>query len=326
MTIDQFRQNLFQTSSTSFEEKALWLFRHQAAFNPLYKDFVTYLGINPETVDSVSNIPFLPIELFKNHEIKTGTWTTEAKFTSSGTTGNNTSTHHIKSLDFYLKNTATIFSHFYAAPEEYVVLALLPSYLERSGSGLIAMVNHFIDLSNNAESGFYLYNHEALASKLASIQSKKVILFGVTFALLDFAEKHPIDFPELLLFETGGMKGRKEEMTRSEVHHQLKQGFNVPHIQSEYGMTELQSQAYSRANGLFETPPWMKILIRETDDPLTLSRLEKTGGINVIDLANCDTCAFIATEDLGRLYSDGSFEILGRIDHSDARGCNLLVV
>ena len=197
MTIDQFRQNLFQTSSTSFEEKALWLFRHQSAFNPLYRDFVTYLGINPQEINSVSKIPFLPIGLFKNHEIKTGTWTAEAKFTSSGTTGNNTSTHQIKSLDFYLKNTVTIFSHFYAAPEEYVVLALLPSYLERSGSGLIAMVNHFIDLSNNAESGFYLYNHEELATKLTSLRGKKVILFGVTFALLDFARKPPDRLPRI---------------------------------------------------------------------------------------------------------------------------------
>lgn len=326
VTIDQFRQNLFQTSPTSFEEKALWLFRHQAKFNPVYKDFVTYLGINPEEVATVSNIPFLPIELFKNHEIKTEAWKEEVVFTSSGTTGTHTSKHPIKQLDFYLNNTVEIFQQFYAHPKEYVVLALLPAYLERSGSGLIAMVDHFINLSASTDSGFYLYNHAELASKLASLRGKKVLLFGVTFALLNFVDQHPINFPELLVFETGGMKGRKEELTRDEVHHTLKKGFGVTQIQSEYGMTELQSQAYSPANGLFNTPHWMKVLIRETDDPLTLSRLEKTGGINIIDLANCDTCAFIATEDLGKLHADGSFEVLGRIDHSDARGCNLLVV
>ena len=326
MTIDQFKQDLFKTTSDSFEEKALWLFRYQATFNTLYKDFVTYLGINPKKVDCVSKIPFLPIELFKNHEVKTSSWKEELVFTSSGTTGTNTSKHHIKDLNFYLENTVEIFEKTYAHPSEYVVLALLPSYLERSGSGLISMVNHFIELSNNDDSGFYLYNHQELADKLKALKGKKVMLFGVTFALLDFVENHQIDFPELLVFETGGMKGRKEELTRNEVHQVLKKGFGVAQIQSEYGMTELQSQAYSKANGLFETPPWMKVLIRETDDPLTLSRLEKTGGINVIDLANCDTCAFIATEDLGKLYANGSFEILGRIDYSDARGCNLLVV
>lgn len=326
VTIDQFRQTLFQTTTASFEEKALWLFRYQAKFNPIYKKFVSYLNINPEEVTSISTIPFLPIALFKNHELKTHDWKEESIFTSSGTTGINTSKHFIKDLDFYFENTDRIFTQAYSHPSEYVVLALLPSYLERSGSGLISMVNHFINLSNSPESGFYLYNHQELAGKLTSLRGQKVMLFGVTFALLDFVENHSIDFPDLLVFETGGMKGRKEELTRNEVHQVLKKGFDVAQIQSEYGMTELQSQAYSKANGLFETPSWMNVLIRETDDPLTLSRLEKTGGINVIDLANCDTCAFIATEDLGKLYANGSFEILGRIDHSDARGCSLLVV
>ena len=327
MNIPQFRNTLEQTSSSNFDEKALELFHFQSKENPIYKEFLYHLKVDPNTIHSINNIPFLPIEFFKYHNITCGNWKAEAIFTSSGTTGKETSKHEISSLQFYLDNTERIFTQLYNSPSEYVTIALLPSYLERSGSGLIAMCDHFIKKSHSNKSGFYLYNHEELYQQLLTLKEEKTptLLIGVTFGLLDFIENYSLDFPELIVMETGGMKGRKEEITRDKVHSLLKKAFNSPTIHSEYGMTELQSQAYSKGNGLFDCPSWMKVLIRESDDPLSLAATGKSGGINVIDLANTDTCAFIATQDLGKLHPNNQFEVLGRFDHSDTRGCNLMV-
>lgn len=328
MNIQQFRNTLPELTPLTFDEQALQLFRYQAENNPTYKEFISYLKITPNTIKSVNDIPFMPIEFFKSHPIKCGHWEADTIFTSSGTTGNETSKHEISSLPFYLSNTKVIFEEKYAPIKEFVVLALLPAYLERKGSGLISMTNHFIELNTSPHSGFYLYNHKELFEQLVQLKEKgqKTLLIGVTFGLLDFTENYSIHFPELIVMETGGMKGRKEEITRPEVHQLLKKAFKTEHIHSEYGMTELQSQAYSKGNGLFDCPNWMKVLIRETDDPLTLAKTGKSGGINIIDLANTDTCAFIATQDVGKLHSNNQFEVLGRFDHSDTRGCNLMIV
>ena len=327
MDLKQFRNSLFETTATSFEGKAIDLFHYQANNNPIYKSFIENLNIDSTNVTEVTQIPFLPIEFFKSQIIKCAAWKEEITFSSSGTTGNNTSIHHISSLKFYKDNTEHIFKKIYGSPSDYIILALLPSYLERSGSGLITMAQHFIELGQHEQSGFYLYNHKDLYSQLKTLkkQNKKTLLIGVTFGLLDFVEEYSIDFPELIVMETGGMKGRKKELTRNEVHTILKTGFNTSNIHSEYGMTELQSQAYSTSKGIFKTPPWMKVMIRENDDPLSLAKNGKTGGINIIDLANKDTCAFIATQDLGKLHADNSFEVLGRFDHADTRGCNLMI-
>lgn len=302
-------------------------FQYQAIHNEVYRLFLSYLNIDPNTIHKVTEIPFLPIELFKTQNIQTENWKEETIFTSSGTTGANTSKHKISSLSFYKKNTVEIFKKYYGLPSDYVILALLPSYLEREGSGLITMTEHFIQLGGHSNSGFYLYNHEELHLKLKQlkVQNQKTILLGVTFGLLDFIDDYQVDYPDLIIIETGGMKGRKEELTRAEVHQHLSLAFNTSFIHSEYGMTELQSQAYSTGKGLFKTPEWMKVLVRENDDPLSPAKEGKTGGINVIDLANIDTCSFIGTQDLGRLHPNGQFEILGRFDHADTRGCNLMV-
>lgn len=315
-------------SPNDIDEYTLSLFRHQAKENKIYREFISHLNIHPDSISSIAQIPFLPIEFFKSQTIKTGLWNEEIIFESSGTTGNNTSRHYISSTNHYLKNTQTIFEHFYGPVSDYTILALLPSYLERSGSGLISMVNFFIEESTSTNSGFYLYEHAALAQQLKTLKSRgeKTILFGVTFALLDFAEAFPMSLEGITIIETGGMKGRRDELTRSEIHSILKSSFGVADIHSEYGMTELQSQAYSLGNERFQTPEWMQILIRDTSDPLSSVAKGKTGGINIIDLANHDTCAFIATQDLGKIHEDNSFEVLGRFDHSDTRGCSLLTL
>ncbi len=312
-------------NQAEFNEVALKVFRFQADNNLVYKDFLQFLNIPILEIHSIEKIPFLPIRFFKSHEVVSGKNQPEKIFTSSGTTGSIASKHLVSDLSFYIESLEHSFQHFYGEFPDYKIFALLPSYLERSGSSLIDMVEFWIEKSGDG--GFYLYNHEELYRDLIQNEKdgKKAILIGVSFALLDFIEKYQLDLKNTIVMETGGMKGRKEEITREELHKMLQKGFGVNEIHSEYGMTELLSQAYSHGNSRFETPNWMKILIRDTEDPLSLLAQGKTGGVNVIDLANLNSCSFIATEDLGKIHSDGSFEILGRFDHSDVRGCNLMV-
>ena len=274
----------------------------------------------------VSDIPFLPIEFFKTHQIKTGDFEHEETFLSSGTTGANHSKHLVKDLSLYEDSYINAFKQFYGNIEDYCVLGLLPSYLERKGSSLIYMVDDLIRRSNHNESGFFLDNQAELIEILKKNveNNQKTILFGVSFALLDLAESYQIDLSDVIIMETGGMKGRRKELTRTELHAIYKNSFGVANIHSEYGMTELLSQAYSKGNGLFKTPRWMKVLIRDINDPFSYLQVNKTGGINVIDLANINSCSFIATQDLGK-YSAEGFEVLGRFDNSDLRGCNLLI-
>ncbi|MFA5619634.1 MAG: acyl transferase [Weeksellaceae bacterium] len=310
---------------SDFKEIALKVFRYQAEYNPVYKEFLHYLNLNVSTIRSVEQIPFLPIRFFKSFDIVTGNAVPEVVFTSSGTTGAQPSRHVVSDLRFYHESLARSFRYFYGNLQDYTIFALLPSYLERQGSSLIDMVEFW--LKTSGKGGFYLYNHEELCRDLLEHEKtgNKAILIGVSFALLDFVENFKLNLKNTIVMETGGMKGRKKEITREELHQKLKTGLGVKRIHSEYGMTELLSQAYSKGDLKFRTPQWMKILIRDTEDPLTILPSEKTGGINVIDLANLNSCSFIATEDLGRKFDDGSFEILGRFDHSDVRGCNLMV-
>ncbi|PTR01031.1 acyl-protein synthetase LuxE [Mucilaginibacter yixingensis] len=322
------RQEVFGIDNEQqFAKIALQAFRHQAQHNDIYRQFIDGLGVDPANISTVEQIPFLPISFFKNHTVLSSKDPAQVTFTSSGTTGMVTSSHEVTDVLWYEESFRRAFELFYGDIKDYCVLALLPSYLERDGSSLIYMVRDLIAQSGNADSGFYLYNHDDLYVQLQRQQAKgqPTILFGVTFALLDFAEQYHINFPELIIMETGGMKGRRKEMIREELHTILCHGFGVPAIHSEYGMTELLSQAYSKGNGIFECPPWMRVLTRDTNDPLSLTRAGQTGGINVIDLANINSCCFIATQDLGKIQPDGSFEVLGRFDNSDIRGCNLLV-
>ena len=314
-------------TETTFEPTALAVFRYQVQNNPLYQEFINLLGISVEEVTKIQQIPFLPIQFFKYHTIKTQEWLPEVVFTSSGTTLQNPSKHGVRSLDWYNQCAFKAFEAQYGALENYAVLALLPSYLEREGSSLVFMVEQFIKRSKNPSSGFFLYNTDELLQVLGQCQLKKqpVLLLGVTYALLDLAKEHPKVLKNVVLMETGGMKGKRAEMTKTAIHAVLKNAFGLEQIHSEYGMTELLSQAYSKGNGLFEPSATMRVLIRETTDPLHLLPAQKTGGINVIDLANIDSCSFIATDDLGRSYEDGTFRVLGRFDASDLRGCNLLV-
>lgn len=310
-----------------FTDVALQAFRHQAQHNDIYRRFIEGLRIDASSVDQVEKIPFLPISFFKSHRVLSSGQPVDVTFTSSGTTGMITSSHYVTDVNWYVESFRRAFGLFYGDIKDYCVLALLPAYLEREGSSLIYMAQDLITESNNPDSGFYLYNHAELYAQLKHQQAikKPTLLIGVTFALLDFVEQHAINFPELIVMETGGMKGRRKEMIREELHHDLCKGFGVDKIHSEYGMTELLSQAYSKGDGIFNCPPWMRIITRDTNDPLSLTGVNRTGGINVIDLANINSCSFIATQDLGRVAPDGSFEVLGRFDHSDIRGCNLLV-
>ena len=310
-----------------FGEITLEIFRYQAQNCEIYRKFITGLNINPESISTIDKIPFLPVEFFKSHRIVSGGNYDEIIFTSSGTTGVITSSHHVTDASWYIESFRSAFSLFYGDISKYVIMALLPSYLERKGSSLIYMAGDLIKQSNNHDSGFFLYNQGDLYRQLKKLQGaqKPTILLGVTFALLDFAEKYRLTFPELIVMETGGMKGRRKEMVREELHEILCRSFGVKTIHSEYGMTELLSQAYSKGQGIFNCPPWMKIITRDPNDPLSLQKTGKAGGINIIDLANYNSCSFIATQDLGKVYLDKSFEILGRYDNSDIRGCNLLV-
>jgi len=320
--------NIFSISnSAEFKKTALQVFSYQAANCKVYSDFINGLNIDTAQITRVEQIPFLPISFFKNHIVKSDNAEAETVFTSSGTTGMITSRHLVTDVSWYEDSFRSAFNLFYGDIKTYTVLALLPSYLEREGSSLIYMAADLIKRSENPDSGFYLYNHEELHQQLIKQQQagKPTLLIGVTFALLDFVETYQLEFPELIVMETGGMKGRRKEMIREELHSMLCAGFGVQHIHSEYGMTELLSQAYSKGDGIFACPPWMKILVRDTNDPLSLVPANKTGGINVIDLANVNSCSFIATQDLGKLYNNGNFEVLGRFDNADIRGCNLLI-
>lgn len=305
---------------------ALELFEYQVSRNKVYFEFISALKKNPAEVKSISEIPFLPIEFFKSHKVSSGESPPETIFSSSGTTGETPSLHYIYDTDFYEKIFTEIFNSFYGDLREYTIVALLPSYLEREGSSLVYMMQRLIALTNSDDSGFYLHDHKKLFEVLSRLKSrkKKTILFGVTFGLLDFIASYQINFPELIVMETGGMKGRRKEMVREELHALLCRGFGVKEIHSEYGMTELLSQAYSKGDGIFHTPPWMKVMIRDPYDPLKNLKDGESGGINIIDLANIDSCAFIATQDLGKV-KDNSFEVLGRFDFAELRGCNLLV-
>lgn len=316
------------SSHKQFEKIALKVFRFQYENNLVYNEFCQFLKTDPHKVKSLQQIPFLPIQFFKSHAVVSNSNPIQETFTSSGTTGMITSKHLVTDVSLYEESYRRGFAEFYGNIEDYVVLALLPSYLEREGSSLIYMVKDLIELSNQADSGFYLNDHDALISKLVELdnQGQNVILFGVTFALLDLIEKLPFQLQHTIIMETGGMKGRRKEMIREELHEQLCQGFGVSAIHSEYGMTELLSQAYSLGDGVFECPSWMQILIRDTEDALTYIENRKTGGINVIDLANINSCSFIATQDLGKKNPNNSFEVLGRFDNSDIRGCNLMVL
>ncbi len=320
------------SSQKQFEKIALKVFRFQYGKNFVYKEFCDFLKTDVQKVKSLEQIPFLPIQFFKSHKVVSNDPEVSAlvkeTFTSSGTTGMETSKHFVTDISLYEESYRKGFSQFYGNSEDYVVLALLPSYLEREGSSLIYMVKDLIQMTNNPESGFYLHNHDELIEKLTRLDKagQNVILIGVTYALLDLIEKHPLQLKNTIIMETGGMKGKRKEMIREELHEQLRQGFGVTAIHSEYGMTELLSQAYSLGNGVFECPSWMQILVRDTEDAMTYVPLGKSGGINVIDLANINSCAFIATQDLGKKNPNNSFEVLGRFDNSDIRGCNLMVI
>jgi hypothetical protein len=285
------------------------------------------MNTNVQEVKSLQQIPFLPIQFFKSHTVISNENSIQETFTSSGTTGIINSKHCVTDISLYEESYQKGFAQFYGNIEDYVVLALLPSYLERDGSSLIYMVSDLIQQTKNSESGFYLHNTDALIEKLIALDStgKNVILIGVTYALLDLIEQHSFQLKNTIIMETGGMKGKRKELIREELHAQLCSGFGVSSIHSEYGMTELLSQAYSLGNGIFECPTWMQILIRDTEDALNYVENGKTGGINVIDLANINSCSFIATQDLGKKYPNATFEVLGRFDHSDIRGCNLMV-
>ncbi|AOW17739.1 acyl transferase [Polaribacter vadi] len=311
-----------------FTAVALEIFKHQFNNNKVYRSFCDLLYIHPSDVTKIEQIPFLPIQFFKTREVLSSKEKIAEIFTSSGTTGSITSKHLVTDINYYKESYLKGFAHFYGNIEDYVVLALLPNYLERKGSSLVFMVDDLIAKSKNSESGFYLNNLDELAKKLINLDKngQKVLLIGVSFALLDLIEKHQFNLKNTIVMETGGMKGRRKELIRNELHQLLKSGFKVDEIHSEYGMTELLSQAYSKGNGIFETPNWMQILTRDTEDALTILDKEKTGGINVIDLANYNSCSFIATQDLGKVHKNGTFEIIGRFDNSDIRGCNLMML
>ena len=309
-----------------FNEISIEIFNYQYTNNKVYHEFCKHLGTNASKIKSIDQIPFLPIEFFKTHCIITGDFKEQHLFLSSGTTGTSHSKHFIKDLTTYEKSFNSCFEHFYGSIKDYCIIALLPSYMEQEGSSLIYMVNHFINSGNHQKSGFFIENESKMIENLHFLtkNGQKMILIGVSYALLDLAENHELDLKHVIVMETGGMKGRRKELTRNELHNIYKKNFNISVVHSEYGMTELLSQAYSKGNGIFQTPNWMKILIRDVNDPFSIIENNKTGGINVIDLANIDSCSFIATQDLGKI-TDKGFEVLGRFDNSDLRGCNLLI-
>jgi phenylacetate-coenzyme A ligase PaaK-like adenylate-forming protein len=317
---------LFELSDTDFIPRALETFRLQYADNPLYRQYADALGVLPDRVRTLQEIPFLPVRLFKTHPVRTGNFIPEIVFESSGTTGSDTSRHEVRDLNLYRNSFTAGFERFYGPVGEWCVIGLLPAYLERSHSSLVLMVHELIGSSGHPDSGFYLYDHDTLHAVLQRLerQGQKTLLIGVTFALLDFAEKYAMSLRHTVVMETGGMKGRRREITRNELHDYLKERLGVSSIHAEYGMTELLSQAYSSGDGLFACPPWMRALVRREDDPLDVM-IQGEGLLNIIDLANTWSCSFLATEDIGRIGPDGQFEVSGRADNSDVRGCSLLV-
>lgn len=323
----EMEHKIFEVSENNFESTALEVYRFQYAANPVYRSFADLVHKKPDDVHSLEEIPFLPISFFKTHRIQSGDFVPEVIFESSGTTQTGNSQHAVKALNLYQKSFRAGFEYFYGPIQQYCVLGLLPSYLERKGSSLVLMVDDMIRESQHPVSGTYLYDHAQLASVLHKLEAagQPTLLIGVTFALLDFAEKFKIPLKHTIVMETGGMKGRREEWTREQVQTFLKEAFSLSKIHSEYGMTELLSQAYSKGDGLFTCPPWMRILLREEEDPMAiLPSPSARGVINVIDLANLYSCSFIATQDAGKLHHNGEFEVLGRVDHSDIRGCSLM--
>lgn len=324
---DSFAGRIFTITGDLPENLVLELFRFQYLTNALYRAYVDALKVDPATVDSVSQIPFLPIQFFKTREVVCGEFEPAVVFESSGTTTTVNSRHLVKDTEIYTRSFMEAFRLFYGDVKDFVVLGLLPSYLERQSSSLVYMVQEMIRRSGHPESGFYLYEHEKLAATLRDLEARKqpVLLIGVTFALLDFAEKHQLRLEHTTVMETGGMKGRREEWTREQLHAFLSERLGVPAIHAEYGMTELLSQAYSKGKGIFYCPPWMKVLVRDENDPFQLYTQNASGVINIIDLANIYSCAFIATDDIGRIHADGGFEVMGRLDNSALRGCSLMV-
>ena len=321
-------KDIFKISSDEeFETTALAVFQFQYNTVKVYRDFCDLLKVDPTSVQNLEDIPFLPIQFFKSHKILADNSDIEKIFFSSGTMGIGTSKHFVSDLSLYRKSFLNTFTNYFGDLEELCVLALLPSYLEQENSSLVFMADELIKKTNNPHSGFYLDETEALIEKLQYFESsnQKTILLGVSYALLDLIEQQSFHLKNTIIMETGGMKGRRKEMIKEELHHLLKKGFGVSTIYSEYGMTELLSQAYSKGDGIFTCPPWMKVITRDTEDAQS-KVMEQTGGINIIDLCNLYSCSFIATQDLGKTYADGSFEILGRFDDSDIRGCNLMVL
>lgn len=324
--LSDYKNKVFSASGKDFEELALELFHFQAKNNEIYARYIQYLCLNINKINTLNKIPFLPIQFFKSHKIVSCNHQPEKIFESSGTGSGIRSKHLVPDLKLYHKSASLTFEKFYGNIQDYTFFALLPSYLERDNSSLVNMMAHFIQESKSKSSGFYLYNYENLFKNLKSSIEKdeKIFLIGVSYALIDFAKKFPIDLSQGIVMETGGMKGQTKEMPREELHEILNQHFNTKSIHSEYGMTELLSQAYSKGHGIFELPNWMKVMVREQRDPFQIIDNETTGGLNIIDLANIYSCAFIETQDLGQTYNNGSFKVLGRIDNSEIRGCNLM--
>jgi hypothetical protein len=322
-----FKRKLYEVNDGSFDDIALETFRFQAVHNRVYAEFLSYLKTEPFEISTVEDIPFLPVSFFKRHAIQTESWNPQVIFTSSGTTGTAPSRHFVYNLPFYLEHSRKCFEHHFGPLTDFVFLALLPSYLEREGSSLIYMLDHFIKGSQSPDSGFYLRDLDSLLAKIEKLQnsSRKVVIWGVTFALLDLAEQFSPDLSRCMIVETGGMKGRRAEITREEFHQVMRSRLNATEIFSEYGMTELLSQAYSFEGSRFRNPPYMKVIGRDLSDPMQKGVTGENAGINVIDLANWHSISFIETEDQGRVHPDGTFEILGRIDNSDVRGCNLMI-
>jgi hypothetical protein len=320
---------LFASSdSDTFDERALSLFHMQATHNSVYSRYLSLLNVSADSIQSVGQIPFLPVEVFKKHQVATGAFEPALLFTSSGTSGMEHSTHFLRDTALYTHSFLAAFERVYGAPERWCILGLLPSYLERSGSSLVFMVNDLILRSGHPHSGFYLHDHDKLRNTLEENErsGQPTILFGVTFGLLDFAENHQLPLTHTLLIETGGMKGRREELTREQVHEKLRVAFGAQAtIHSEYGMTELLSQAYSDNKGIFTGPPWMRVLLRDPTDPLLTKTTGGRGALNIIDLANVDSCAFLAVSDLGEVYEDGRFTVTGRFDQAEVRGCSLMI-
>jgi phenylacetate-coenzyme A ligase PaaK-like adenylate-forming protein len=314
-------------SKEEFDKMALAAFLFQYENNTVYKQYVDLLKVRPEEISKIEQIPFLPVSFFKTHEIVCGSSEYEKLFLSSGTSGESQSRHFVRDLTIYEKNFLAIFERFYGEVQQYKILALLPSYLEREGSSLVYMVDGLIKKSKQKHSGFYLHNLRELTDKLKLLNDsdEKVLLIGIPYALLDLIENYRFSVPKIIVMETGGMKGKRKEMVKEELHKALCDGFDVKQIHSEYGMTELLSQAYSKGNAVFSCPPWMKLMIRDLHAPSFYMDNSRTGGINIIDLANILSCCFIETQDMGISFDDGSFKVTGRIDSAEIRGCNLLI-